>query len=62
MFSSITQKLPKYSIQNRAGPQHDPIFKVQVSISNSTKYFGQGKSKKLAEQNAASKLVKSLKI
>ena len=56
------KKLPIYKSFNPTGPNHNPIFKVQVSISNSTKYFGQGKSKKLAEQNAASKLVKSLKI
>ena len=31
-------------------------------LMDSKKYFGLGKSKKLAEQNAASKLVKSLKI
>ena len=56
------KKLPIYKSFKPTGPNHTPIFKVQVSISNSTKYFGQGKSKKLAEQNAASKLVKSLKI
>ena len=56
------KKLPIYKSFKPTGPNHNPIFKVQVSISNSTKYFGQGKSKKLAEQNAASKLVKSLKI
>ncbi len=56
------KKLPIYKSFKPIGPNHNPIFKAQVSISNSTKYFGQGKSKKLAEQNAASKLVKSLKI
>ena len=56
------KKLPIYKSFKHTGPNHNPIFKVQVSISNSTKYFGKGKSKKLAEQNAASKLVKSLKI
>jgi|TARA_B100001741_G_scaffold35940_1_gene25634 ribonuclease-3 len=56
------KKLPIYKSFKPTGPNHNPIFKVQVSISNSKRYFGQGKSKKLAEQNAASKLVKSLKI
>ena len=56
------KKLPIYKSFKPTGPNHNPIFKAQVSISNSKKYFGLGKSKKLAEQNAASKLVKSLKI
>ena len=56
------KKLPIYKSFKPTGPNHSPVFKVQVNISNSKKYFGQGKSKKLAEQNAASKLVKSLKI
>ena len=56
------KKLPIYKSFKPIGPNHNPIFKVQVNISNSKKFFGQGKSKKLAEQNAASKLVKSLKI
>ena len=56
------KKLPIYKSFKPTGPNHNPIFKVQVNISNSKKYFGLGKSKKLAEQNAASKLVKSLKI
>ena len=56
------KKLPIYKSFKPTGPNHNPIFKVQVSISNSKRYFGLGKSKKLAEQNAASKLVKSLKI
>ena len=58
---SATEKL-KYKSFKPIGPNHNPIFKVQVNISNSKKFFGHGKSKKLAEQNAASKLVKSLKI
>ena len=56
------KKLPIYKSFKPTGPKHNPIFKAQVNISNSKKYFGLGKSKKLAEQNAASKLVKSLKI
>ncbi len=56
------KKLPIYKSFKPIGPNHNPIFKVQVNISNSKKFFGHGKSKKLAEQNAASKLVKSLKI
>jgi len=56
------KKLPVYKSFKQTGPNHNPIFKVQVQISNSKKYFGYGKSKKLAEKAAALKLIKNLKL
>ena len=56
------KELPNYKIYRQIGPNHNPTFKVQVQIRNSKKYVGYGKSKKLAQQNAASNLLKSLKI
>ena len=56
------KKLPVYEMSKKSGPNHNPVFKVQVQISNSKKYFGYGKSKKLAQQSAASKLMKSLNL
>ena len=44
----------------QTGPNHNPLFKVQVQILNSKKYFGYGKSKKIAQKNAAYKLITSL--
>ena len=44
----------------QSGPNHNPIFKIQVQILNSKKFFGFGKSKKIAQKNAAQKLIKSL--
>ena len=43
------------------GPKHNPIFKIHVSIENSKKFTGKGNSKKLAEQDAAKSLLKSIK-
>ena len=54
--------LPKYFFQKKKGPQHNPIFKTEVQIPNSKKIFGSGSSKKNAQQNAAYKLLKILKI
>jgi ribonuclease III len=54
--------LPKYKTEKQYGPQHQPIFKVEVQIPNSKKFLANGTSKKNAEQNAAKKLLKSLKI
>ena len=56
------KKLPKYKMSKQTGPNHNPLFKVQVQIVNSRKYFGYGKSKKLAQKNAALKLIKNLNL
>ena len=56
------KELPKYNFYKKVGPQHNPLFKTEVQIPNSKKIFGTGSSKKKAQQNAASKLLKILKI
>jgi len=56
------KKLPKYTFYKKTGPQHQPLFKTDVQIPNSKKVIGTGSSKKNAQQNAASKLLRSLKI
>jgi ribonuclease-3 len=54
--------LPIYKISNQSGSQHEPVFKAEVQISNSKKYYATGKSKKEAQQKAAKKLLNELKI
>ena len=56
------KKLPKYTFYKKTGPQHKPMFKTDVQIPNSKKFIGTGTSKKNAQQNAANKLLHSLKI
>ena len=56
------KSLPVYKINKQSGPQHSPIFKVEVQIKSSKKYFASGTSKKDAQQNAAQKLLTDLKI
>ena len=56
------KELPKYTFYKKTGPQHKPIFKTDVQIRNSKKILGIGSSKKNAQQNAANKLLLSLKI
>jgi len=56
------KKLPKYTFYKKTGPHHKPIFKTDVQIPNSKKVIGIGTSKKNAQQNAAGKLLRSLKI
>ena len=54
--------LPKYTFFKKSGPQHKPSFKTEVQIPGSKKIIGTGSSKKKAQQNAAEKLIKILKI
>ena len=42
--------LPKYSLEKRQGPQHSPIFRVNVTIPNVKKIFGKGNSIKKAQK------------
>ena len=55
------KELPKYIFHKKTGPQHKPLFKTEVQIPNSKKVSGTGYSKKNAQQNAASKLLRILK-
>ena len=56
------KELPKYTFYRETGPQHRPIFKTDVQINNSKKIVGSGTSKKNAQQNAATKLLRLLEI
>ena len=56
------KELPKYTFFKKTGPQHRPLFKTEVQIPDSKKIVGVGSSKKNAQQNAASKLLKILNI
>ena len=56
------KELPKYYFHKKTGPQHNPLFKTDVQIPNSKKILGSGSSKKKAQQNAAAKLLKILKL
>ena len=56
------KELPKYIFHKKTGPEHQPLFKTEVQIPNSKKISGIGSSKKNAQQNAASKLLKILNI
>lgn len=44
---------PTYVIEGESGPPHDRRFRVSVRVGEKAVAFGEGKSKKQAEQNAA---------
>ncbi len=52
--------LPIYRLVSNTGPRHKPKFKVGVKLKNSTYVYAIGSSKKIAEQSAASELLKKI--
>ena len=56
------KELPKYSMINKSGPDHNPFFTVSVSINEDNVKLGEGSSLRIAEEIAASKLLGFLNI
>ena len=54
--------LPKYSILNKFGNEHQPTYEVSVSIKNHDVVSATGTNLKKAEEAAATKLLSILKI
>ena len=52
------KKIPVYNIQEKTGPDHDPQFKVNVSINSYNHAFGEGSSTQKAQEEAAKNLLK----
>lgn len=48
---------PKYRETNRSGPDHEPIFTVEVTVDGKSGVKGSGRSKRLAEQDAAREML-----
>ena len=48
--------LPIYEVVERSGPDHNPHFKVEVRVEQIGKAFGEGGSRKEAEERAAGAL------
>ena len=53
--------LPSYREVSREGPDHGPVFTVEVSIQGFEAVSGQGASKRAAEQRAAEEMMKKVK-
>lgn len=48
---------PKYKETERTGPDHDPEFTISVKLPGTLSCSGNGRSKRIAEQNAATKML-----
>ncbi len=53
LIQSRGEKAPSYHVIEAAGPEHDKTFTVEVRVGNTVLGRGTGKSKKLAESEAA---------
>lgn len=53
--------LPQYRETGRSGPDHEPVFTIEVSLPEQGGETGQGRSKRQAEQAAAERLLARLK-
>lgn len=51
---------PVYEVVGRAGSEHEPIFYMTVSLQGVPPQKGEGRNKKLAEQEAAAKMLEFL--
>lgn len=49
----VTGETPRYVIEERSGPDHEPVFTISVKIKGIADGRGQGRSKREAEQHAA---------
>lgn len=48
---------PKYTEAGRSGPDHEPVFTVVVRLPEHDEVSGEGRSKRIAEQDAATKFL-----
>ena len=55
------KKLPVYKILKLQGPKHSPFYLVGVKITSFKQHTGNGKSIKIAQQNAAKNLLMSIR-
>ena len=59
---SIYHITPIYKVIDEKGPEHDKIFCVDVFINSENLGYGEGKTKKAAQQKAAQQACIKLKI
>lgn len=53
-----TGSAPSYAIVDRSGPDHDPQFRVRAQIDGLEPVFGSGRSRRAAEQDAATRMLR----
>ena len=59
-FQQRGEMSPEYELLEQAGPAHLPVFTVCVRVGDTIVGRGEGTSKRIAQQNAASEALKTL--
>ena len=54
--------IPVYKVEEKHGPDHDPQFRVTVSINSQNYAIGEGSSIQKAQENAAKNLLKKMEF
>ena len=54
--------IPAYRMVSRDGPEHEPVFVVSVEVAGKEPTQGSGRSKRVAEQRAASDFLRRERI
>ena len=57
-----TDFVPEYKVIEQEGPEHNKLFTVEVSINERALGIGKGRTKKQAEQEAASNALRNLDV
>ena len=52
--------MPQYKLEKREGSEHEPYFYISVSLNGIDPIIGEGKNKKMAEFDAAQKMLKRI--
>ena len=53
---------PEYRVIDRSGPDHEPTFTVKVSLDGEERATGRGRSKRIAEQEAAEAVLREVGV
>ncbi len=65
LLQELSQKvfgtLPLYLVVNEEGPDHDKRYSIQVEVEGKKIGTGKGRSKKIAEQQAAAEALEKIK-
>jgi ribonuclease-3 len=65
-LQEYTQRLsgerPQYHVLDAVGPDHDKVFRVEVSVGGKAIGLGEGHSRRLAETQAAARAIETLRL
>jgi ribonuclease-3 len=60
-LQSRSQKVPVYKLEEKQGPDHDPVFQVSLTIDPYGTVIGRGVSLRKAEKDAALEMLKRIR-